>query len=140
MLFSSRRIKFSFVPDMKKLFAIMLLLVYGFSSTGMTLHLHYCCGKLDAIDLSPVKDEHCGGKHKLIKKSCCDEKQVSLKLKSEQNPAKFLNPVFQLPAIKTVQPDFFVLSPVQSKKLLPEVFAPPPLQKNINSLFCVYRI
>jgi len=125
---------------MKKLFAIMLLLVYGFSSTGMTLHLHYCCGKLDAIDLSPVKDEHCGGKHKLIKKSCCDEKQVSLKLKSEQNPAKFLNPVFQLPAIKTVQPDFFVLSPVQSKKLLPEVFAPPPLQKNINSLFCVYRI
>jgi len=114
--------------------------MYGFSSTGMTLHLHYCCGKLDAIDLSPVKDEHCSSGHKLVKKSCCDEKQVSLKLKPEQNPAKFLNPVFQLPAIKTVQPEFLALGPVQSKKLLPEVFAPPPLQKNINNLFCVYRI
>ena len=140
MLFSSKRIKYSFVPDMKKLFAIVLLLMYGFSSTGMTLHLHYCCGKLDGIDLSPVKDDHCSGSHKLIKKTCCDEKQVSLKLKSEQNLAKFLNSVFQLTAIKTVHPEFLALCSVQSKKLVPEVFAPPPLQKNINSLFCIYRI
>lgn len=140
MLFSSKRIKYSFVPDMKKLFAIMLLLMYGFSSTGMTLHLHYCCGKLDAIDLSPVEDGHCGGDHKVVKKTCCDEKQVSLKIKSEQNLAKFLNPVFQLTAIKTVHPEFLALCFVQSKKLVPEVFAPPPLQKNINSLFCIYRI
>jgi hypothetical protein len=125
---------------MKKLLVIMLMLMYGFSSTGMTLHLHYCCGKLDAIDLSPAKENHCGAGHKMSKKSCCDDKQVSLKLKSEQSPAKFLNPVFQLPSIKPVQPELLISSPVDSKKMLPEVFAPPPLKRDVNNLYCIYRI
>ena len=125
---------------MKKFLVIVLMLMYGFSSTGMTLHLHYCCGKLDKIDFTPVKEKHCGAGHKMGKKSCCDNKEVSLQLQSDQNPAKFLNPSFQLPAIKAAQPELLVSNPVTAKNLLPEVFAPPPLQKNINTLFCIYRI
>ena len=63
---------------MKKLLVIVLLLVYGAASSGMTLHLHYCCGKLDKIDLAPVKHKGCGSEHKLGKKSCCDNKELSI--------------------------------------------------------------
>ena len=41
-------------------------------------------------------------------------------------------------AIKAVQPEFLTLSLVQSKKLLPEVFAPPPLQKKTSIAYCAF--
>jgi hypothetical protein len=125
---------------MKKLFAIMLLLVYGLSSSGMTIHFHYCCGKLKKVDLTSVKDDQCGTKHKMGSKPCCDHKQVSLKLKAEQNPAKAINYSFSITGIKPVQPEYQVSTPIETKKLIPEVFAPPPLQKDFNHLYCIYRI
>lgn len=125
---------------MKKLFAIMLLLVYGLSSSGMTLHFHYCCGKLKKVDLTPVKEDQCGTQHKMGSKPCCDDKQVSLKLKAEQNHAKALNYSFSITGIKPIQPEYRVSTPIQTKNLIPEVFAPPPLQKDFNHLYCIYRI
>lgn len=125
---------------MKKVFVILLLMVYGVTSSGMTLHFHYCCGKLDRIDLSPVKHKGCGMDHKLGKKSCCDNKAVTLDIKSEQSAAKHINPSFQLFAVKPAQPEFLISSPLEAKGLEPQLFAPPPLQKDLHILFCVYRI
>jgi hypothetical protein len=116
--------------------------VYGTSSFGMTLHFHYCCGKLKKIDLTPPEYKKCGSAkhHDMGGKPCCDSKQVSIKIKSDQNPSKGLQASFISVAVKPVQPDFFVSNPVENKKLLPEVFAPPPLEKDFNHLFCIYRI
>ena len=36
---------------MAKIFTIWLMLVYAFSATGATVHLHYCCGKLQHLAL-----------------------------------------------------------------------------------------
>ena len=124
---------------MKKVLVIVLLLVYGASSSGMTLHLHYCCGKLDRIDLSPVQ-HHCGGESKVSKKSCCDNKELNFDLKADQTPVKVLVPAFHLFAIKPLPVEFHLSGPVETKGLLPHIFAPPPLQKDFNTLFCVYRI
>ncbi|RYY47385.1 MAG: hypothetical protein EOO06_12615 [Chitinophagaceae bacterium] len=127
---------------MKKLLAIMILLVYGLSSTGMTVHFQYCCGKLEKIDLVPPITNHCVGDkgNKIENKKCCDDKEVSLKISSEQSPAKILHPASFLIAIKTVLPDLFLSSSFETKKLLPEVFAPPPLKKELTHLYCTYRI
>ena len=126
---------------MKKILVLLLLMVYGLSSIGMTLHLHYCCGKLDKIQLSPVAGKHCGnGRQTLAPKSCCDDKEISLKLKSDYNSEKQLGSDVRAQAVPVVQAVSQIFTPVKLTKLLPEVFAPPPLQKDRVSFFCIYRI
>lgn len=128
---------------MKKLLVILLLMVYGTSSFGMTLHFHYCCGKLKAIDFTPPKDRHCGNsKMELMgNKPCCDDKEVSIKIKGEQSPAKVFQASFQAEAIKPAQQVYLVSTPFETKGLLPEIFAPPPkLSQPLFLLNCVFRI
>ncbi len=127
---------------MKKAFIILLMLMYGASSFGMSLHFHYCCGKLDKVDFSSLKNKQCdsGKYHNMGGKPCCDNKQVSLNIKSDQDPGKVLHFPFHHIAVKPTQSDFLISSPVATKKLLPEIFAPPPLQKNFTQLYCIYRI
>jgi len=125
---------------MKKIIAIALLLLYGAASSGMTVQFHYCCGKLDNVSLAVANDTHCGMKHKMGSKSCCATKLLSLKIKAEQQAAKVFQTSFGLVALKTTPPDFFVTAPVVAKRLLPEIFAPPPLAKDFTRLYCTYRI
>ena len=71
---------------MKKLVVILIALVYGLSSTGAIVNLDYCCGKLANISLLPVEKKDC--KDDCLKpKSCCDSKQIFLKVKGEQEVA-----------------------------------------------------
>ena len=110
---------------MKRALALMILLVYGLSSTGMTIHFHYCCGKLDKIDFSAIKEKSCSSHAQIKKTSCCEDKQLELKQKSVQNSEKLVTTYFQPTALKTFQ--FVALSSnvIVEKKFLPEVFAPP---------------
>ena len=93
---------------MKKLLAITLILVYGLSSMGTTVHFQYCCGKLEKIDFVPPVTKHCAGDKgsKIENKKCCDDKEVSLKISSEQSAAQILYPASFPIAIKPVQPGF----------------------------------
>jgi len=126
---------------MKKIFVILLLMMYGASSFGMTVHFHYCCGKLKNIDFTPPNNIHCGKTHQMGSKPCCDSKKVEIKITDEQNPAKVYYPAFDLDAIKPIQQDYFVSSPFENKNLLPETFAPPPkTSQHLYVLNCVFRI
>jgi hypothetical protein len=125
---------------LKKLAVILLLMVYGLSSSGMTIQFHYCCGKLKSIQLSPVSEKQCGMKYMPVsKKKCCDDKQVELKLKGDQKTeqAKFV-----LFAPDVLQREEFVFNsqPVVARALTPEIFAPPPLVNPLYIFYCVYRI
>ncbi|WP_353126523.1 hypothetical protein [Parapedobacter pyrenivorans] len=40
---------------MVKVFSILLMCVYAFSATGATVHLHYCCGKLQELAIQDQK-------------------------------------------------------------------------------------
>jgi hypothetical protein len=70
---------------MKKLFIILIMLVYGVTSSGMTITLHYCCGKLDDISLTGNAEKRCpmGGKH-IKNTSCCKDTQLTAKLTTDQ--------------------------------------------------------
>src|SRR5215217_4895397 len=128
---------------MKKLVVILLLIMYGASTYGMTLHFHYCCGKLKNIDFTSPKNNHCGrGKtHTMGSKPCCDNKQVEIKLKGEQAAAKTFHPAFHYDVLKPVYQQYFVSTPAESKKLVPEIFAPPPSSPQpLFILNCVFRI
>lgn len=129
---------------MKKLFVILLLMMYGAASFGATVHFHYCCGKLKKVDFTPLKEASCksGGKaHMMGSQRCCDDKQVELKIKSEQDASKIFQASFHVDAIQPVHCNYFILSPLQNKSLVPEVFAPPPIASNpLFILNCVFRI
>lgn len=141
--FNRFRVNFFELPllRMKKLLAILILMVYGLSSTGMTLHFQYCCGKFEKIDLVPISTKNCAGDNgiKEANKKCCDDKEVHLKISSDQSASKILLAASYPIEIKTAQPDFFLCNPLETKKLLPEVFAPPPLSPLplfiLNSVF-----
>lgn len=125
---------------MKKLFVILLLMVYGTASFGATVHFHYCCGKLKSVDFTPPKEKDCGmGKINMGSKKCCDNKQVELKLKSEQDASKVYQSSFHVDAVQPIHQAYYVSTPFENKKLLPEVFAPPPTTSNplfiLNSVF-----
>ena len=68
---------------MKKIIVIVLLLVYGLSSSGATIHLHFCCGKLDDISFSSTGQKSCSIKT-FSSKNCCNSKHVEFKVKADQ--------------------------------------------------------
>jgi len=73
---------------MKKLLIILLMLVYGVTSSGMTVTLHYCCGKLDDISFTGKQEKQCpmGSKH-MKNSSCCKDTQLTAKLAADQQLA-----------------------------------------------------
>ncbi|MFI5133627.1 MAG: hypothetical protein ACHQEB_04785 [Chitinophagales bacterium] len=128
---------------MKKIFVILLTLSYCISSTGMTLHIHYCCGKIDKVNFVQAKEQRCRMCRKKAMKKCCDDRQVSLKIQSDQKAefaVKVLTKIFQQDKIYA------------SNKITEELLADnhltgfadnsPPLTKTIpiHILLCIYRI
>ena len=77
---------------------------------------------------------------KMGSKPCCNDKEFSLKVNGEQTPAKALQPTFHPVAVHPIGLNFSVSNPIETTKLLPEVFAPPPEEKDFHQLYCVYRI
>jgi hypothetical protein len=123
---------------MKKFLAIAMLLMYGFSSTGMTVSLHYCCGKLKSIDWTVPKHKSCDHKQSMGNKPCCETKLISKKDKTDTEVSGFL---FKTASADLVGPVSFVetttLKPVD-RLLVPEIFAPPPLSP--VALYISYRV
>jgi len=115
-------------------------MVYGLSSSGMTIQFHYCCGKLKSIQLASVTEKQCGMKHSMFNKPCCSDKHVEFKLKGDQKPeqAKF---VFFTPVDIEKEEVFLNCQPlVVSRNIVPEIFAPPPPANPLYIFNCVYRI
>lgn len=77
---------------MQKIFIILLMLVYGLSSSGMTVSLHYCCGKLDGVSLTGKQDKTCKMGNHSKKSNCCKDKEISAsKTADHQAAAKWVN-------------------------------------------------
>jgi hypothetical protein len=126
---------------MKKFLVILLLMVYGVSSSGATLHLHFCCGKLDKVDLVPVEKKSCGKDHKGISKSCCNDQQVQLKIHSDYRATEAVKNFF-----KTVSftPPLFSLSTatrrLEQQAIWQWYHPPTPSTNPLYILHSVYRI
>ena len=64
---------------MKKVFAILLAVIYLVSVSGMSLHFHYCMGKMQnwSIGYDTSKDD-CPVCGMTQKKGCCEDKHHSI--------------------------------------------------------------
>jgi len=128
---------------MKKFLVFLLIMVYTLSSSGASINLHFCCGKLDRVSLStPHRDGCARPKNGISKQRCCDNKQVELKIKTDQEPAaQWLTPqkAFCIPAITPLAAEHL------SARFFPVHELPhgPPDRTFIVPLFiknCVFRI
>jgi hypothetical protein len=120
---------------MKKFAIVLIILVYGLSSTGAVVHLEYCCGKLSNISLVPAREDkkHCGGKT-IESKSCCDSKQVLLKVKGEQlSVVKWVNVQKQLVVVIGTTPESYEVN--VGYKPINAYSTGPPIYSSTVSLF-----
>jgi len=125
---------------LKKLLAILLLVLYGVSSTGATVQMHYCCGKLKSIQLTAAPVKECGNKHKMGSKPCCETKQVSVKAQHQQ--------AFYTITIGTKAPaepqhyfnQYSIQKPAETTYDQQVDYSSPPLIQSICILNCVFRV
>lgn len=86
---SSTQITFSFTSKMKKILVVILLITYAFASSGASVDLHYCMGKLIGWDFDYSSKNDCRNCEMKTKpdKGCCDNKQINSKIDKEQQAA-----------------------------------------------------
>ncbi len=71
---------------MKKFLVTILALVYLSVSSGATISMHYCMGKLMAWELQETRNTACGtcGMEKSSHKGCCKDEQKKLQIDKDQ--------------------------------------------------------
>ena len=88
---------------MKKLLIAIVALLYIGSSTGATVHLHYCMGKLADWGIGHDKSENCSqcGMEKTDKKDngCCKDEHKFIKNITDQKIAESGLQLSQLMAV-----------------------------------------
>lgn len=127
---------------MKKITVIILMVVYGMSSSGMCVSADYCCGKLSKLGVSLNQKENSQKDFLTDNKKCCDHKQVSFKVKADhQTTAKqhidFSNQPILQPAFYTINYNWNSLN-----NLVLKHSTGPPLFKAVPMYIsnCVFRI
>jgi len=118
------------------------MLVYGLTSSGMSVTVHYCCGKFDKIDLSPRAVDRCKQDKKISKKKCCDDRQVNFRIRTDQETNVKQATAFSAGIIEHPVVDLFISVASHTPGNLPEHATGPPLHPPL-SLFirnCSIRI
>lgn len=85
---------------MKKLLSFLLLFLFLFTNSGMSLTIHWCGGKYSSYSLLPSKKHTCKCGKKPMKAGCC--KNTSKLLKSNTELIKLNSIVFKSDAKNTI--------------------------------------
>ena len=124
---------------MKKLVALLMIMLFGFSSSGATVQLHYCCGELKSVSFGSVQEQACGMDADMNGEPCCETKSVGGKQQDHElynitfgSAAPVEAPVYYVP----MQQKPFTLPVLQQ----PVIAASPQLPGDIFLLNCVFRI
>ncbi len=132
---------------MKKIIVAILALLYITTSTGATIHMHYCMGELADWGIGLNDSKTCGkcGMDKSDEKDngCCKDEQKQIKLETDHQKAGligFIN-ILAAPAISTPVPDFNFQPFLQITDSYPTCHAPPDIDDiKLHVLHCVFLI
>ena len=129
---------------MKKLLTTILFILYFIASSGATIRLHYCGGKVVEWGLGKSKsnDDKCPGCGMKDKKGCCHDKETTIKI-SNNYQQSISN--FQISTPQFTLSDFLLKEDITLINVLPE---PANIQLNFSPqatplLYlsnCVFRI
>lgn len=131
---------------MKKSIILLLFVLYGFSSSGLSVYVHYCCGKIKKIDFTASQKGKCSSSCNMhaFSKSCCESKEFNNHIKDSYVPEAAISSLakqFQANAELTTLPnhDFAassVCTPLTAGNSSPPVFRQAPF----SILYCIFRI
>ena len=128
---------------MKKLLVAILAILYMGVSTGATLHLHYCMGRLIGWELWHGKSDacdNCGMKKDASKKGCCKDEHKQFKLVNDQ---KTVEPGIQLMQYtgEAILPGYGILPetrPASVVAVTPVSNSPP--RSSTVAIFVLHRV
>jgi hypothetical protein len=88
--------------EVKKLFLFCFSLLFIAASSGASLNVHYCRGKVSAVSLSILPPPSCACGKKAPKKACCKTETKLVKMQDDARQPEFVNdhtfkPVVTLP-------------------------------------------
>jgi hypothetical protein len=127
---------------MKKLFLGILSFVYITVASGIVVNIHYCMGRLSAVDYgynSTNKCSKCGMENK---KGCCHNESKFIKLADDQQLAKANIAIVKVPSVI----NSFHINLSQPAQGLERIIAlqyhspPDKLLASAYLLNCVFRI
>jgi hypothetical protein len=127
----------------KKIFIILIFLIYGSATMGATIHLHYCMDKYVGGSLWHGEDDNkcgkCGMKEK--KDSCCkdEHKQVKLTTDHQKTTIQFIE-LPEAPAFVTSLIDIVVSIPSVAVNHPATNSPPKTLRGPLYILNCVFLI
>ncbi len=125
---------------MKKFLVIILALVYLATTTGATLHMHYCMGKIYSVDL--VKKDGCSKCGMAASEGCCHDQFKVIKVKD--NHQVISNEISFASAYSILNNHYNIFDPVVYDACSPLTnnnnSPPRSPQKSLCILNCVFRI
>ena len=130
---------------LKKIVVIFLLFIYGSTTMGATVYIHYCMNEFAGWSLFDGKDKKCGkcGMNEKDKEGCCEDEYKHFKLKTDHQKAavaQFINLV-TAPALSEPINDFSVHSIIFINESYPTCHAPPDIgNEKLHVLHCVFLI
>lgn len=130
---------------MKKLFLILLTLLYTSAISGATFHLHFCGDHLQIISFAGMgHNECCCGKPEKKAENCCADKLVTIKVKDQhdQNSDQAV-PVCSVKDISGISLFANTFQIITTETHLANVHPPPEVISAYSSLVilnCVFRI
>lgn len=130
---------------MKKLLVTILSFVYLTVSSGATVNLHFCMGKLANWDLSGKQANTCAtcGMKKTKHKPCCKDEQKKLQIEKDQQTAgsvfEFINSSTAVAQLHYASLPAFSFSSIATQT--PVAHAPPDTGSVPDYIrFCHFRI
>ncbi len=124
---------------MKKVFIILLVCIYSFSTFGVGLKGFYCCGKLKSVNVKLVEE----GKEKGNSKNCCKTKYQYFKVKDNHfATAELTVPVKYYTDLVSFNPSYQYISFLPQQVDILNHSHAPPLYKGVPIYLsnCVFRI
>lgn len=117
---------------MKRALVAILALSYLCLSIGITVHVHYCMGKMVGMSLLEQQDEHnckhCGMSKKSSKNDCCKDEHKIIKKSSDQVIVKdFITQIQYLGEAVAIQSYTFSTAriPIYYSNRMAQAHAPP---------------
>ncbi|WP_460767228.1 HYC_CC_PP family protein [Niabella terrae] len=126
---------------MKRLLIIAILISYSIASFGVSLNYFYCCGKLKTVSFKiNTEEKNCKVK---TGKGCCNNKTVTVKLKTDQKSQEQTALHFNAPLSPVIlHTENYMVSNIAINSNITQLCKRPPpgILPSRNILFCVFRI
>lgn len=133
-----------FRPEMKKVIALIVALVYLTTSSGMVMNVQYCFGKVSSVQVNGFGvEDGCCCKSEEKTSGCCSHDVLMVKLQDTHEAAFALFSIKNIVELNSLPLSFLNATPPQPlhKELVQVSDSSPPITPDaIYIKNCVFRI